>query len=361
MNTLFLLIAGAAGLGVLAWAWRKGRESSIPKPTPPPPPPARREPICGINIQPGDLDGMAEQLNALKELRIRHVRASWWAWSTTNLANPDGNWSWYPEFKAAGIEVLPIIFAHPDEPKDRKGISMAIRYRTLFDAFGPFPWIQLDNEVDGWKPGDANVGDYALAPGRDPFETGRLWGQQVLDAMEWIQIFDPAVKFVSPGLAWNRPGVEEFLRGMIFACGDALDAVAIHTYGNHVYGEPLSRHVAVRLQGWEGQIWVSEWGTSQWHVGVPDYPAHWDAEEIQLHNWERVLSMDESRFGYERMYGFQLPPDELNFGILNADWSPRKAYLWLKEHRARFPIPGQALRPPFIRSAGIILPRRTPE
>ena len=51
-----------------------------------------------------------------------------------------------------------------------------------------------------------------------------------------------------------------------------------------------------------------------------------------LENVRRVLTEDDSRFGYERTYFFQVTPSEEGWGLLSfPDWEPRPAYEWLSD------------------------------
>lgn len=290
-----------------------------PRPGGDPPPveiPVPAEPIVAINVQPPEPEHVDRVLDALLELRIQHIRSSWWPWSDSS------SWSWLPAYRRAGIEVLPLVYPR-DVPAEESGVSMAARYRDLYDAFGSFPYVQLGNEVDGWS--SKGGGPFALAPGKDPCLQGRRWAEQTRIAVELIREFDPDVQVVSAGVAWNRDGVLEFVR--CFVVDAPIDVIAIHPYGVHIYGEPLSRWESVAAQGWTGPIWATEWGVSR---AEAEY-AGADADQWQLENWRQVLNNDPSRFGYQRLYGFQLTPAEAGWGILNADWTPRPAYRWLRD------------------------------
>lgn len=269
-------------------------------------PAARREPVLGLNVQPATA---ARLMPRVQEVGVRHVRASWWWWTTAD------DWSWYPRYRRAGIEVLPLVYAGPGDPATA-GERIAARYRKLYDAHGPFPYVQLDNEVDGDGP-------FGI-PGHDPYAQGRRWGEQTARAARLIRRFDPEVRIVSAGVAWNREGVRDWVRGLVEAGG--FDVLAIHPYGIGSAGEPLSRYRALREAGWRGPIWATE-------LGADDAQARHvrrDPDAFQREQMRAVLAEDPSRLGYERIYWFQLTPDRGGFGILRADGSPRPAYEWLR-------------------------------
>lgn len=271
---------------------------------------AQSSPTVALNVQPPAPEHAERILSALEDLRVSHIRSSWWTWSDAR------SWSWLPAFRRAGIEVLPLIYP-ADVAADAVGRSIATRYRALFDAYGSFPYIQLGNEVDG-------DGHFGLTDGRDPYRQGQRWARQLAVATELIRRFDRDVRIVTGGVAWNREGVQDFVRGMVGVGG--FDVLAIHTYGIHVYGEPLSRYQAVRAQGWAGPIWLTEWGVSRAEANF----AGAEADGWQEENWRRVLAEDDSRFGYDRLYGFQLTPDLHGWGLLSENWQPRPAYRWLR-------------------------------
>ena len=220
-------------------------------------------------------------------------------------------------FRESGIEVLPLVYADRRLPPEEWGASIAARYRQLFEIFEGFPYVQLENELDGDGP-------FGITEGRDPCLQGRRWAEQTRIAIARIQEYDPVAQFVSAGIAWNRKGVEEFVR--CYVIDAPIDVLAIHTYGVHVWGEPLSRSQQVRSAGWNGPIWITEWGVSDSEARY----AGADPDEWQLENVRRVVSEDDSRFGYERSYLFQLTPSPEGWGLLSfPDWEPRPAYEWL--------------------------------
>lgn len=272
----------------------------------PAPAAAQTEPALAFNVQPSTAGRL---LPRVLEVGVRHVRASWWAWSTP------ADWSWYPRYRRAGVEVLPLVYAGPGDPA-KSAERMAARYRALFDAHGPFPYVQLDNEVDGDGP-------FGI-PGRDPYRQGRRWGAQMNRAARLIRRFDPDAKFVTAGVAWNREGVRDWVRGVIEEGG--FDVLAIHIYGIGPTGEPLSRWRALRQAGWDGPIWATELGADHAQARY----VRRDPDAFQAEQLRRTLTEDASRFGYERLYWFQLTPDPAGFGILREDGTPRPAYTWLR-------------------------------
>lgn len=273
---------------------------------------ATAEPILGMNVQPPYPAESARMLARLQEMGVRHIRSSWWAWTTPS------DWAWYPRYRAAGIEVLPLVYAGPGNP-ETAGNRMAARYRTLFNAYGPFRYVQLDNEVDGDGP-------FGI-PGRNPYRQGRRWGEQMKKAIRLIRAFDPQAKFVTAGVAWNREGVQDWVRGVVDVGG--FDVLAMHTYGIGAAGEPLSRYRDVRALGWTGPIWATELGASNAHAKY----IRRGADAFQEEQIRSVLTEDPSRLGYERLYWFQLTADHEGWGILRLDGTPRPAFRWLRDRR----------------------------
>lgn len=271
--------------------------------------PTKAEPILGMNVQPPPPHEAARMLARLQETRVRHIRSSWWVWTI-----PD-DWAWYPRYRAAGIEVLPLVYAGPGRP-ETAGSRMAARYRVLFNAYGPFRYVQLDNEVDGDGP-------FGI-PGGDPYRQGRRWGEQMKIAMRLIRAFDPQAKFVTAGVAWNREGVQDWVRGVVDVGG--FDVLAIHTYGIGSAGEPLSRYRGIRAAGWSGPIWATELGANNAHAKY----IRRDPDAFQEEQIRAILTNDPSRLGYERLYWFQLTPDGEGWGILRRDGTPRAAFRWLR-------------------------------
>lgn len=313
-----LLLLGAGGVGAF-FLLRRRKDS---KPTKPPPvvvpPKPKPEPIVAINIQPPSAEDQDPMLEALLALGIKHVRASWWAWSTPM------SWSWCPAYQAAGIEVLPLVYPHPHvTDPDEIAASMAARYKLLHDTFGKFPYIQLGNEVDGWKEGDP-PGPFSVSPGRNHFETGQLWATCMTNAALRIAQFDSATKIVTGGVAWNTEGVRDFTRGMVVVGG--FDVLAIHVYGDAVFGEPLSRYLALREAGWNGPCWATEIGVST----IQSRAVGADYKTYQLENIREVFSVDASRHGWERLYWFQLPWDPEGWGITDRAWVRHPAFEWLR-------------------------------
>jgi hypothetical protein len=196
------------------------------------------------------------------------------------------------------------------------GASMAARYRVLFDAFGPFPYVQLGNEADG-------AGPFGI-PNADPYTQGKRWAEQVRDAAKLIRRFDPHVKIVAGGVAWVHEGTLEWVRGQIE--GGGFDVFAMHIYGIGCAGEPLSRYSAVRSLGWNGPLWATEIGTND---GQAAYAGR-DADAFQAEQMRACLTTDPARLGYDRLYWFQLTPDPEGYGILRPDFSPRPAFDWLR-------------------------------
>jgi hypothetical protein len=275
----------------------------------PAPAASQGEPTIALNVQPPEPHQVGTVLGLLRAARVRHIRVSWWAWSTR------ASWAWLPAYRAAGIEVLPLVYP-TGNGAENAGRTMAARYRTLFDAYGSFPYVQLGNEVDG-------AGPFAIR-GADPYRQGRRWAAQLREAARLIHQFDPEVRIVAGGMAWVHPGTEEFVRGLVD--GGGFDVFAIHIYGIGCAGEPLSRIGEIRAQGWRGPVWATE-------LGVDDGQARYikrNRDTFQAEQMRTCLAVDPSRVAYERLYWFQLTPDPNGFGILRPDFSPRPAFDWLR-------------------------------
>ncbi len=285
-----------------------------------------REPTLGFTVQPFVARHQQVMIRRMVESGVRHIRTPWHFWSHADRYSDQG-WAWYPAVRAAGIEVLPVIFANPHLRDDREiAASYVARYRDFVAAFGAPRYVQIGNEPDG-------DGLYGI-PGRDPYRQGRRWGAVMKSAIRGIRALTPGVKVVSSGVAWNRPGVEHWVRGMVEGAGDGLDVLAIHIYGEALYrtqwGHPWGDRVPhVRAAGWTGPIWVTE-------MGMEDQIARnlkRDPDEYQSENLRRVLFEEEARHLYERVYWFQLTPDPHGWGILRPDFSPRPAYQRFRQGR----------------------------
>lgn len=288
---LVLALAGVgAGGGAAAERW------SAPPPAPSAGQGARVPELC-LNVQPPPAAEAMWVLRDLQELGIRCIRTSWWAWSSPE------SWSWCYAYRRAGIEILPLVY---DASGDYRG-----RFRSLNAACGPFRYVQLGNEMDGGLP-----------PGRATRAHGRLWGRRLRAAAPLVRA--SGARVVGPALAWNSAGVHDFLSGLLEGAGDALDVVAINSYGIQLYGEPVGRWAQVRERGWSGPIWITELGVSH---GEAAYAGE-ETDEWQRRNLERVLR--EPLPGVERLYWFQYTPTESGWGLRRPDWSRRPAYEWLR-------------------------------
>lgn len=277
-----------------------------------PAPAAQAEPTIALNVQPPAPHEAGRVLSLLRAAGVRHVRASWWRWSTPE------SWRWVESYRDAGIEVLPLVYPATGAGAEY-GRSMGARYRALHDAFGPFPYVQLGNEVDG-------AGPFGIERG-DAYRRGRRWGEQLRAARAAIHRFDPGVRIVAGGMAWVHPGTGDFLRGLVEVGG--FDVLAIHVYAIGCAGEPLARYREVREAGWRGPIWVTELGTNDGHAAY----IRRDADRFQAEQLERCLFEDPSRFGYDRLYWFQLTPSREGYGLLRPDFTPRPAFDRLRGRR----------------------------
>jgi hypothetical protein len=249
--------------------------------------------VC-INVQPPSAATAPGVLADLQRLGINCIRTSWWAWSI-----PD-SWSWCHVYRRAGIEVLPLVYDVGGDYRER--------FRRLNAACGPFRYVQLGNEMDG-----------GLQAGREARAVGRLWGTRLRDAAPLVRA--SGARVVGPGLAWNSPGVRDYLEGMLETAGSSLDVVAIHTYGVHVYGEPVSRWKEVRKHGWRGPVWITEIGVSNVEAaGAGRNPDEWQKENI-----EGVLR-DPSLPGLDRLYWFQYSQATEGWGLLRMNGTRRPAF-----------------------------------
>ena len=291
---LTLLVAAS-----LTGAWSRG----------PAPVAAQAGPTIALNVQPPEPHQVATVQGLLRAARVRHIRVSWWAWSTR------ASWSWLPAYRAAGVEVLPLVYP-TGNGAENAGRTMAARYRALFDAYGPFPYVQLGNEMDG-------AGPFGI-PGSNAYRQGRRWADQLREATRLIHQFDPAVRIVAGGMAWVHPGTQDFVRGMVD--GGGFDVFAIHIYGIGCAGEPLGRIQEIRAQGWTGPVWATELGVDN---GQARYIER-NVDAFQAEQIRRCLAEDPARLQYDRLYWFQLTPDPAGFGILRPDFSPRPAFDWLR-------------------------------
>lgn len=268
-----------------------------------PVPAAAAAPAVCLNVQPPAPEDAAAVLADLRELGVRCIRSSWWTWSTPR------SWSWCHAYREAGIEVLPLVYDADGDYRER--------FRALDRACGPFRYVQLGNEMDG-----------GLQPGREARATGRRWGARIRAAAPLVR--RTGARVVGPGLAWNSPGVRDYLEGMLEGAGDALDVVAIHTYGVAVYGEPVSRWKELRKHGWRGPVWITE-------VGVGDAEAAYvgrNPDEWQRENLMRILR-DPALPGLGRLYWFQYTPAPHGWGLLRPDGTPRPAYEALRRRGGR--------------------------
>jgi hypothetical protein len=264
------------------------------------------EPLVCLNVHPSTCEWA---LPLIREAGVRHIRASWWDQSRPS------EWSWADRFRADGVEVLPLLLGG----LERRGIQ---RYEVLRRSFGAFPWIQLENEPD-YEGADR--------------ARGREIGRYLRTVADHIRTRDPGTRICAPALGWTQPGVHEFLRGLIEGANGAFDALAIHVYGHHPFGEPLSRWQHVRAV-WPGEIWCTEVG--QDHASTRAFlrnprATRSELDAFQAEAWRRVFSEDPERQGYSRLYGFHLGWDEWGFGLLNADRSARPAFRWFAARPGR--------------------------
>lgn len=265
--------------------------------------------LC-MNIQPPER--VEAVLQQLLSMGIRTVRCSWWPWSTAE------SWSFVTLFRAHGIEIMPVIY--PENAFMERGFDGMGIYKSwlrLWNAWGHFPYIQLDNERDG-------SGRYMCAGSESQrFEAGWRWGAQMTRAAESIHTDSPDVKFVTAGVAWVHDPITPWLRGMISSI-HGIHALAIHVYGVGILGEPITRWRTVREAGWKGPIWVTETGIDFGHAAA----ANRDADEFQLENLQG-LTTHPDRYAYHRIFWHQLTWESGGFGLQNTDGSLRPAGQWL--------------------------------
>lgn len=306
------------------------------------------EPVLGLNVQPASFD--ARILEHLRALRVRHVRSSvWWAgWDRP------GDWQkgwWkrrYPRVREAGVEVLPLVTEPPAEVAgttdlERLAHRLADFTVRFLDAHGPFPYVQILNEVDGGGP------LFGPASGVSERRRGARYARFLEVVAGRVRSEHPGTRIVTGGIMHTG----DFVRGMYDTGARGWDVVAIHTYGDKVWGEPWSRGQNVRLaqreHGREEPVWVTEFGMSdhtraavlrrehRYHGRGRAWvePKQPELDRYHTDNWRIPLTEDPSRHLYQRVYGFQLTPDHEGWGLLRPDLTPRPAYRWLQEWRSR--------------------------
>lgn len=308
----------------------------------------RANPELGLNVQPVVTQA---HVAMLRELGIRKVRMSvWWGWWE---GEQKSRWDeMMPRLRSAGIEVLPIITAPPRRLNARSWEELARETVTFADGFlrrHPVPYIQVGNEWDTGSPWFGPESGIA-----DQRERGRRYGRYLNHVSSRLRRLHPGTKIVAGGISHT----DQFVRGLYETGGGAFDVVAIHTYGDHTWGEPWGRGATVkRIQAEFGRadpVWVTEFGIDGaaqvgiWRREHGRAPSRAELDQYQLDNWRVPLDEDPGRFLYDRVYGFQLPPGtdggtgwpaalnplDYSYGLLRADnRTPRPAYNWLRSRQ----------------------------
>jgi hypothetical protein len=310
--------------------------------------PQRRNPELGLNAQPIVTDAHVRMLG---ELGVSKIRLSvWWGWWE---GEQERKWAeMRPRLRRAGIEVLPVITAPPGRLNRQDWRVLAREVADFTDRFldrhGPYPYVQIGNEWDSGSPW------FGPESGVSEVERGRRYGRFLQVVARRLRAEHPGTRIVTGGIVHTN----DFVRGLYETGVGAFDVVAIHTYGDHVWGEPWSRGANVkRTQARHGRsepVWVTEFGMGgTWQGGIwrrerRRWPARQELDQYHLDNWRIPLDEDESRFLYERVYGFQLPPGDDNqtlreaglnpldygFGLLRSDnRTPRPTYEWLRRRQ----------------------------
>lgn len=251
--------------------------------------------LC-MNVQPMIPADERKYLHALRDIGVTEIRTTWHNWFN------GADLGWVYHYQDAGVSVMPMIKAEAGVPAEKVGVSIARRHTHYFRHFGPTSYVQLENEVDG-------DGLFGLTESRDPFIQGYRWGTQMGIAADRIHDVDPYTRIVSAGLAWNRPRIQDFIRGLMNS-RHQLDVLAIHIYGHHLHGEPIARHKEVRAAGWNGPLWATEIGVDNAAANAVGWaPDWWQLDCLQN------LSRDSNRHAYDRLYWFQLNNDPEGWGI----------------------------------------------
>jgi hypothetical protein len=287
-------------------------------------PAQRREPTLGLNVQPPIT---ATTVRQLAELRVRHVRLSaWWAWyEAPKWASQNAL------LRAAGVEVLPLLTSPPARlnraaPAELQS-AVAAFAKSFLQAQGPLPYLQVGNEWDSGSPW------FGPESGLSKRVRGRRYG-------ELLRAVAPVVRGAGSRVVTMGMGAPdaEFIRGMLETGAASIDAIALHIYADHIWGEPWGRYRVCDEAGWAGAIWVTEFGMKGdftrdiWRRAGKRPPSRQEVEQYQIDNWRIPLTEDESRFRYQRVYGFQLPSDgqEDGFGLVRPNGTPRPVYRWLQ-------------------------------
>ncbi|HEX2094981.1 MAG TPA: hypothetical protein VHG28_21450 [Longimicrobiaceae bacterium] len=309
-------------------------------------------PELAINVQ----EMTPREVRLLRDAGIRLVRMSiWWAWHRPEL--------WDRMMRLCdrnGISVMPLITAPPQQ-YNRSSVE---RFAPVFarftaDVLRRYPsirYVQLLNEMDTGSPW------FGPESGRPLRERGRAYGR-------FLRLVYPVLKAANPNVWVVTGGMSDtgdFVRG-IYEAGarNSFDVLAIHVYGDHVWGEPWGRgdHARRVMRAFDDErkpLWVTEFGMSggkHYLISMRETrraPSARDLDAYQLENWRRPLEeLQESR-RYQKVFGFQLPPgDETralieargerfgmdhSFGIVRMDGSPRPTYTWLRERQYNAPL-----------------------
>jgi hypothetical protein len=309
-----------------------------------PPPPWRpgRNPLLGLNVQP---PVTALKVRQCRELGVRHIRSSvWWAWYNPAV------WSEFmPRLREAGIEVMPIITAPPENRwRIREAADRTAEFTVRFLDRFPVSVVQLGNEWDGlhWFQGGTLV------------DVGRRYGTWLHRVSERVRGAHPGVRIVTMGAVNTLP----FAQGVCETGHGAFDTLAIHVYGVPLWHD-LHWGTGRRVRGIMNTaglsrtpLWCTEFGMNGGRHAISmqqnhgRYPAAWELDKLHLESWQKVLDENETRDAFDRVYGFQLDPGEdpafnqlqqtrlhwldYGYGLVRADGlTPRPAYEWLRKRR----------------------------
>jgi GH35 family endo-1,4-beta-xylanase len=308
-------------------------------------------------------DRLEQALVAMNEAGIGWARLNW-AWKDMQPEEGPFDFSHYDMIAQLAaeyeVEILPILFAipawastAPEELKAERGnLSPVDRYRPIdLEA-----WLNYVRVVVERYDGDG-IDDAPDSPRMNYWE---LWNEPNIslfwppepDTQEYADLLkathaaiksaDPTAKIVLGGLVGSgvRADGTGFLPDLYAAgAGEFFDVVSIHVYVHPVNGgiefvqTVLENTRAVMdINGDEGKpIWLTE-------IGWSDAENAWGQPTASLEDIAAFLTdvyttplPAEIIFWYSFQNIFDDSPDvEHNFGLLNADFSPKPAYEALK-------------------------------
>jgi hypothetical protein len=273
----------------------------------------------------------AQTVREVRELGIRHIRYTlyWSLWQ-----DPQYRRRWEEDLRralTAGFEPLVVVHSAPfGNFEHRERVYLAFS-RFMAARARQFPQVhawQLWNEMD--------VGFTDLFGARHddiPLrERGRLYGAMLRLAYPAIKEANPLAVVVVGGIASEVEG------GFIYGLYDSraeYDVLAIHTYGFplllpfRLRGQTARRLMALHHDS--RPLWDTEFGLERAVIPGHQHLTTTQTDSIQLIAWRSVLEANAHERLYDRVYGYVLAEgQDLGFGLVRSDGSPRPAYSWLK-------------------------------